>query len=232
MPSKSRTPDPPRRVQAPRPRTGGGQGDGDRRRWLIPGLVAVVGAAAVAALLAVFAFGGEEKSARQVLRDPGCDVQTVRAQSRDHVEQPRPGFEYNTDPPTSGPHHPIPAPFDIYTEPVEQFRLLHNLEHGGVVIQYGLEVTADEIGKLTDWYREDPNGLVIAPYPQLGNQIALGSWVTEGKQEDVGQGVLAKCPRFDEGAFDAFLDEYGFKGPESDHGDGQGFAREDLQPGA
>ncbi len=76
-------------------------------------------------------------------------------------------------------------------------------------------------------FRENPNGLVVAPLPALGNQIALAAWTTESKQDDRGEGVVAKCRAFDEEAFDAF----GFIGPESDRGDGQGFRREDLQPG-
>ncbi len=45
-----------------------------------------------------------------------------------------------------------------------------------------------------------------------------------GEGGENGTGVLAKCPGFDEAAFDAFVDAYGFKGPEP-------FPRDELQPG-
>ena len=220
-------------MQAPRPRPGGGgpsAADG-RRRWLIPAIVALAGAAVVALLLGMFAFGGGE-SGTERLAAADCAVEKKKAQSRAHVNEAPADFDYNTDPPTSGPHSGIPAPYDAYDQPVEQFRLIHNLEHGAVVIQYGPEVPQGDINELLEWYREEPNGLIVAPYPPLGNQIALAAWWTASKQDDEGQGVLAKCARFDEGAFDAFIDEYGFQGPESDRGDGQGFRREDLQPGS
>ena len=224
MARKSRTPDPPRRVQAPQPRSGGDRGDGSGRRWLIPALLAGAGAIAAAALLALFAFGGDDTANDEVIRQAGCSLETYPAQERLHVEQPRKGFKYNSDPPTSGPHHGIPAPFDFYSEPVEQFRLVHNLEHGAVVIQYGLAVTSADVEALRSWYSDEPEGLVVAPLPTLGNEIALGAWVTESPQDAKGRGVLAKCPRFDEKAFDAFVDEYGFRGPER-------FERDDLLPG-
>ncbi len=39
--------------------------------------------------------------------------------------------------PTTGPHNPVPAPFDFYEDPVDPLRLVHNQEHGGVVLHYG-----------------------------------------------------------------------------------------------
>ena len=224
MARKSRTPDPPRRVQAPQPRSGGDRGEGGGRRWLIPALVAAVGLIAAAAFLALFAFGGDDSSNPEVIRKAGCSLETFPAQPRQHVQQLEEGFQYNSEPPTSGPHNPIPAPFDFYTEPVEQFRLVHNLEHGAVVIQYGPEVTSRDIESLRSWYSDEPEGLVIAPFATLGGDIALAAWVTESPQDAKGNGVLARCPGFKGDAFDAFVDEYGFRGPER-------ATREQLPPG-
>ena len=56
---------------------------------------------------------------------------------------------------------------------------------------------------------------MVAPYPSLGDQIALEAWVTESASEpEKGTAYLAKCPGFDEAAFVAFLDAYQFRGPE------------------
>ena len=82
---------------------------------------------------------------------------------------------------------------------------------------------------MIEWYRDDPNGIVIAPRPSLGNRIALAAWDADpdqpGEEAPPGRGILAKCPGFDKEAFDAFRDEYGFKGPER-------FPREALSPGS
>lgn len=43
---------------------------------------------------------------------------------------------YKTDPPTSGPHYAQPAAWGTSEEEIPDEQLLHNLEHGGVVITY------------------------------------------------------------------------------------------------
>ncbi len=105
--------------------------------------------------------------------------------------------------------------------------MVHNLEHGGVVIQYGRRVPEATVRQLVEWYRDDPNGIVIAPLPALGSTIALAAWnadlSTTGELRSE-RGILAKCTRFDEAAFDAFMDDYAFRGPER-------FPEQQLAPG-
>lgn len=184
----------------------------------------------LAVVLALFLLGGGSGSGAAAIREAGCTVSTYTASlAGNHVQTPPRRSTYNSFPPTSGPHHPDPAPFGVYDDPVEQYRLVHNLEHGGVVIQYGDEVPAEQVSRMVEWYRDDPNGIVIAPLAELGERIALAAWTAEttaqGEAQQAGRGVLASCAQFDEGAFDAFADAYGFKGPER-------FPRELLTPGA
>ena len=193
--------------------------------------VAASGFVGLAAVVALFAFGGTSGAgdAKGALESADCTVQTVPAErSGNHVQEPPKRSEYNTWPPTNGPHFPAQAPFDVYDEPVEQYRLVHNLEHGGVVIQYGRQIPRDQVDELLAWYRDDPNGKVIAPMPALGNRIALAAWTANlsptGEVENA-RGVLARCPRFDGGAFDAFMSAYAFKGPER-------YTKEQLLPGS
>ena len=47
-----------------------------------------------------------------------------------------PHVPYNSDPPTSGPHMPGIAPWGFYDKPIPKEYQVHNLEDGGVVIQY------------------------------------------------------------------------------------------------
>lgn len=203
-------------MQAPKTRRAERVPKENRRLWLILG-AAALGIAVIVAV-AAFVFVSASEGATETLRGAGCTVQTVQAQSRNHIAELDEDFEYNTDPPTSGPHHPNPPPFSVYDEPVEQFRLIHNLEHGAILVQYGDEVTDATVNQVVEWWRGDPNGVVIAPYPKLGNQISLGAWNADPSERveggDPGRGILAKCPGFDEGAFDAFKDAYAFKGPE------------------
>lgn len=226
MANKPSTPPPPRRpVQAPKRRAEARPEGAGRSRWLVPGIAAGVGAIALAALLGfVLLRGGGTEEA---LAAAGCSLETYPSQGREHVEELPEDFEYNSFPPTTGPHHPQWAPWDVYDRPVDQGRLLHNLEHGGLVIQYGEDVPEEDVAAIVAWYRGDPNGKIVAPLPELGNEIALAAWVspeTPTEAENAGEGVLAKCTSFDRGAFDRFKDTYGFRGPER-------FPRDQLQPG-
>ena len=215
MAKKSRTPPPPRPVQAPKLRTE--PRDPKRTRLL---LAALAGALVVAAAGVGIAFaltggdgggggGGDGQAA-------ACKTQTFPGQGAEHVAKAKKGFEYNSFPPTSGPHYGQPdgpAVWDVYDRPVDQLALIHNLEHGGIVVQYGERVRPATVNEIVAWYREDPNGMVVAPLPRLGDKIALTAWRN-----------LATCSRFDEDAFSSFRDEHRFKGPER-------FPPELLQPG-
>ena len=86
--------------------------------------------------------------------------------------------KWNTVPPTSGPHYQVPAVWGVYTEPADQAQLVHNLEHGAIFIQYGAEVPQATVAQLK---RFDTNtrGTIVAPFPALGERIALGAWATK-----------------------------------------------------
>ena len=88
-----------------------------------------------------------------------------------------------------------------------------------VVVHYGKDVSQEAIDKLRDWYDDDPGGLIVARLPDLNKQIALTAWTTPdsapgGEGGIRGRGYLAKCPAFDEAAFDRFVEEHRYKGPE------------------
>lgn len=202
-------------MQTPQRRAHVSQETERRTRRILLG-VAALGFVGLAAAAGLFLFGGGGSDARAAIRGAGCTLREVPAvRQTNHVEQMPKRSVYNTWPPTSGPQSPEPAPYDFYTEPVEQHRILHDLEHGGVAIQYGAKVADAEVEKIRGWYQDDPNGIVIAPLPDLGASIALTAWTTpEGGAGERGTGVLVKCPRFDGDVFDTFLDTYGFRGPE------------------
>jgi hypothetical protein len=122
-------------------------------------------------------------------------------------------------PPTSGPHYGQPAVWGSYDEPIPVAQTLHNLEHGGVVIHYGPKAPEADVAALKDWYTnlDDPNGIVIVPLASNANRITLSAWTapdaTTGTR-DRGRGWLATCTKFDQGAFEAFLEAHRYKGPE------------------
>jgi len=207
------------------PPTSGGQD----RRVLVIGVAVGVALLALAGIGFAVAAGGDEGpgDARAALEAAGCTLTTANALRGVHSITSPGGTsdEWNTDPPTSGPHYEVPAVWGSYTEPANQAQLVHNLEHGGVTIQYGPDVPATTLAELQEFAQDNPRGTILAPYEPLGDQIALGAWVTESaSQPDKGTTYLAKCAAFDAEAFQAFLDAYQFQGPER-------FPADSLLPG-
>lgn len=190
--------------------------------YLIAGAATVV--LAVAGVTS-YALGRGGDDAQAALSAAGCTRQTFPSQGQRHVMKVPKGFEYNSTPPTSGPHQPVPlapAVWNTYDEPVPELKLVHNLEHGGVVVQYGDRIPKETVDRILQWYREDPNGIVVAPLgqqdmakdPKLHDQIALTAWTH-----------LQTCERFGEAAFANFVDLYRGEGPER-------FPVEALKPGS
>ena len=207
---KTRTPAPPRPVQSPKRRV---EARTPRRTRIYLIALGALAALLVTTLLAFTLRGGSE-DVKAALEQGGCTRETVESQGQRHVETLPKGFKYNSVPATSGPHQPQPlAPivWGVYDEPVEQIKVVHNLEHGGVIVQYGPEVPAQTVQDIVAWYRDDPNGLVLAPLPpalieeqpELSDEIALTAWT-----------YLQTCQRFNEEAFSNFVDLHRGNGPE------------------
>ena len=212
-----------------RPPVPGSTSPGLDRRTIV--LIAAAGAVVLVLVAGAFAFtlGGDDKpDARAALEAAGCTLTAVpAAQPRDHSVASPTGTskKWNTNPPTSGPHYAVPVVWGMYDEPVNQAQLVHNLEHGGIAVQYGDKVSAETVQQLKTFVQDHSRGTVLAPYPELGDQIALGAWVTPSANEpDNGTGYLAKCSSFDQDAFEAFFAAYQFQGPER-------FPMDSLLPG-
>lgn len=94
-----------------------------------------------------------------------------------HISTPAtPHVPYNSDPPTSGPHTPYVAKWGIHSQPVPKELQVHNLEDGGVVIQYNCpDGCPDLVDKLTTIARRYKL-VVLAPYPGMEKRIALTAW--------------------------------------------------------
>jgi Protein of unknown function (DUF3105) len=225
---KSRVPTPPktaatRTVQAPKPYHAARDPRRTRMLFIALGVVILLAGAGVGIAMAV---GGGSSGA--IEESQVCDFETFESAGRGHVDKRPKASEYNSTPPTSGPHFAQPrAPviWNVYEEPLDQVSLVHNLEHGGMVIQYGSGVSDADVQKLREWLADDPFGLVLAPLPpaverrkpELADQIAVTAWTH-----------LMTCSAFDGAAMDDFSDQ--FRGPQGDAP--EKFPLEALQPGS
>jgi len=209
------------------PSTGGG---GSNRLWLVIG--GVVGVVVLAAVLGYVLFAGgssgSSTDAVKQLEAAGCAVQSVKSEKAgDHSVLTPSGTstKWNTSPPTNGPHYQVPAVWGAYTTPLYKAQVVHNLEHGGIFIQYGPGVPQSTVDQLKGFYDKHLNGTILAPLPSLGSKIALGVWTTKTNQPNNGTAYLAKCGSFDEAAYAAFFKDFQFKGPER-------FPASSLTPGS
>lgn len=125
-------------------------------------------------------------------------------QGREHIKEGDAHPAYNSNPPTSGWHYGTPADWGVSKEEIPQERLVHNLEHGGVVIQYKSELDAQTIAKLEDLKNSEFEcKLVVTPYKGLDNNIAVSAWQR-----------LYKSDTYDEETVKNFIRKYRNRAPE------------------
>jgi hypothetical protein len=89
------------------------------------------------------------------------------------------GVCYTSNPPTSGPHGEQPAAFKVLANPAPKEALVHNMEHGAVVVWYNTEDQAviDELAKIVNDQLDRRRLVVMSKYTEMEpNTIALTSW--------------------------------------------------------
>jgi hypothetical protein len=129
---------------------------------------------AVVAILVVAAVGIGGYAAYQA--SPGRPGVLAADQGNRHVQSAgEPHEPYNTDPPTSGPHLPYIAPWGVHTRPIERELQVHNLEDGGVLVQYSCECPdlMEQLKRVVVRYDKQ---VILAPYPTMKSRIALTAW--------------------------------------------------------
>lgn len=110
---------------------------------------------------------------------------------------------YNSVPPVGGPHWPAPAGWGVSSVQIPDERAVHNLEHGGIVIDYN-SISAEDLTKLkavvTGYPRDQFNEIkiVLQPYDKIApRSIALTAW-----------GWRQLLPAYDAAAVRAFVDAH------------------------
>jgi len=135
-----------------------------RRRWAKG--AAVAGVVVVALVVGYFAYRAQADLPGQKFPDQG----NLHVQTASEPHEP-----YNSTPPTSGPHLPYIAPWGVHTKPIPNELQVHNLEDGGVIVQYNCECP-ELAQKLAEIVRRHDRYVVLAPYPAMKSRIALTAW--------------------------------------------------------
>ncbi len=125
----------------------------------------------------------------------------VRSMGNRHVTSTQVGLTtYNSDPPTSGPHLPSIARWGIHERPIPKELQVHNLEDGGVLVQYNCDRANQECRELVDKLANIVrryNHAILAPYPGVTQKITLTAWTR-----------IDKFNEFDEKRIVRFIDAY------------------------
>lgn len=125
-------------------------------------------------------------------------------QGTTHIKEGEAHPPYNSNPPTSGWHYGNPVDWGTYKEKFSQEQLVHNLEHGGIVIQYKPTLDPPIIKKLEELKASEFEcKLVVAPNDALDKNIALTAWRR-----------LYTSDTYDENSVKAFIKKYRNTGPE------------------
>ncbi len=202
---------------------GGTSGDDDGLPVGAIALVAIVGGTlAFIVYLAFFAGGGgggggvEGVPALEDLPENGDQallegVEQFPSEGTEHVSSDT-QVEYDTSPPTSGPHYNSPAAAGFYDagNAPAMGNLVHSLEHGAVVVYYDPSALSDEqeehLRSLTQQYTGTWASVIAVPTStaNVDSPVVLTAW----------RNVL-RLDGYDEATVEAFLAEFLGRGPEN-----------------
>lgn len=188
----------------------------------------LVGLGAVIAVLVLATGGGNGGSGAQdvaaAMRAAGCTFRSVEPQAfrPNHADVPTLSspVRWSTDPPAAGAHYGETAIWGFYRTPLNPRNVVHNEEHGGVVLWFGPRTPAATVDELERFYAEDPNAMLGTVYPKLGRKVAITAWTIDNPRNyfqdgNLGVGRVAVCPTFNANAFTSFRDAFRGKGPEA-----------------
>ena len=147
--------------------------------WRILGIGAIL-LLGLVILLLVFLFGGGSAP------DPGTAGTRQADAGGTHIAEGTQGSGYTSVPATSGQHWSAadsPGPWGVYTNAQPQERLLHNMEHGGIVIWYSpSQVSTTDVATLTQFVQQQITTerfkVILTPWSgaNFRHPVAVTAW--------------------------------------------------------
>lgn len=145
----------------------------------------------------------------------GCELQSKKGTARGHTTSLADRVKYNTNPPTTGRHYEIPVEDGIYGKAPQDEQLVHNMEHGRVIIWVKPSLPKDQRANITALVNDDPYQMVLVPRRNMPYAVAATAWNADPAPN--GTGRLLLCKDVNDKTFDAlqaFRDEHRSQGPE------------------
>jgi hypothetical protein len=147
--------------------------------WRLLGIGAIL-LLGVVILVIVLLFGGGGT------QDAGAAGLRQADAGRAHIAEGTQGTGYTSVPATSGPHWSSadsPGAWGVYTNAQPQERMLHNMEHGGIVIWYQPALLgAEDLATLTSFVQQQVTTerfkVILTPWSgaDFGHPLALTAW--------------------------------------------------------
>jgi hypothetical protein len=119
----------------------------------------------------------------------GCKLELkLRDEGHEHIPAGSEPPEYETDPPTSGPH--VEPPFQqadgAYTETPAEIDYVHSLEHGRLEIQYSPDLPEQAQLELKGLYDTMYGAALLFPNDQMPYEVAATTWTN-----------MLACPKYE-----------------------------------
>lgn len=190
-----------------------------RKRYIY---VAIAGSVALLFIASLLVPGGSGRQTSDNSNlNTGGPLELMDSQGRSHVTPGEPAGPYLTQPAASGPHwitNPSdivptgsPARWGAYSTQLPDEVQIHNLEHGGIALNYNCGIGSGDCSELVDQLQSLIPGqgaqFILAPYTTMDSRIAVTSWRHQLKMDE-----------FDADSINEFIDAYLDRAPESVQG--------------
>ena len=182
-------------------------------------------AAVVIALVAFLVISDRQEASGPVgvaAGEADCgDIESVEAFDNEHVDVGAEHEPYNSTPPTNGPHWPVgdqaPVPAGFYDAAQAPEAVIHNLEHGQIVIWYSPEAPQQVKDDIEAIVEQEPADTVATPYAEAEEfDFYLTAWnkLPDEPKDSFGTGYLQGCNAVSQDVVDEFRTKHQGKSPE------------------
>ena len=161
--------------------------------------------------------GGEipdqrEADLKAAMSAADCKDETIEVEAAgQHTSDPDEVIEYESEPPSIGPHYQEWPEDDIYDEAPTTSHVVHTLEHGRILIWLRPDLPEEQRAQFKALYEEDPYHVIMLPREELEQPFAVTAWVGQST------GHTLRCKEVDDSTWDAiraFKEKYRDKAPE------------------
>lgn len=148
--------------------------------------------------------GGSTYDVSKLDNNAVIDVTDDKYYGATHTEEP---IHYEMKIPTSGPHNPHDIQFGFYTDFPGYPYLVHNMEHGDIIIYYREDASdmLKEHLKYLAKFRKAGSGILAVPNKDIpdGSEVVVTAWTK-----------TMKLDKFDDAKVGTFINRYINQGPE------------------